>query len=212
MMKSFNYKKILEKAWKKFCEYYDAEASKNSKSLDDEKKIKDSHWICWNESDLMLQLGRFFYKELEKNYSNSNIEMHFDKFLSKSNFGDYSFTKKLQKLKKSLGRSPKVDLIITPEDSIAPFLICGEAKYFHYSVEAVFWKSRRTAEGVIEKDLKTLSKIKELGIAENVVFIIFDDYYYLNKPEKFKKIKKLLYKHNKKIKILYHNSSAKLKI
>ena len=83
-------------------------------------------------------------------------------------------------------------------------------KCFHYSVEAKNFNTK-TAEGVIEKDLKTLSKIKDLGIAENVVFIIFDDYYYLNKPKKYKKIKKLLEKYSKKIKILYHDSRAKLK-
>ena len=54
-------------------------------------------------------------------------------------------------------------------------------------------------------------KIKELGIAENVIFIIFDDYYYLKEPEKCKKIKNLLEQHKKKITMLYHNSRAKLK-
>ena len=116
----------------------------------------------------------------------------------------------LWKLKENLGRTPKVDLIITPEDSVGPFLICGEAKYFHCSVEGIS-RNTQTAEGDIKKDFKTLLKIKELGIAENVVFIIFDDYYYLKEPEKCLKIKNLLEKHNKKIKILYHNSRAKLK-
>ena len=83
-------------------------------------------------------------------------------------------------------------------------------KCFYYSVEAKNFNTK-TAEGVIEKDLKTLSKIKELGIAENVIFIIFDDYYYLKEPEKCKKIKNLLEQHKKKITMLYHNSRAKLK-
>lgn len=201
-------KKIIENAWKMFCERYDYKAFKYSKSLDSKEETENSHWICWNESDLMVQFGRFFYKELDK--INSNIEMHFDKNLNRSNFGGYSFANKLEELKNSLGRVPKVDLIITPEDSLAPFLICGEAKYFHCSVEAIS-RNTQTAEGVIKKDFKTLSKIKDLDIAENVVFIIFDDYYYLNEPEKWKKIKNLLEKYNKKIKILYHDSRAKLK-
>lgn len=190
-----------------FCKYYDCKASKYSKPLSKED-AKSSHWICWNESDLMVQLGRFFYKELDK--INSNIEMHFDKNVNRSNFGRYDFKDKLVKLKEDLGRVPKVDLIITPEDSLSPFLICGEAKYFHCSVESIS-RGKQTVEGDIEKDIKTLLEIKDLGIAENVVFIIFDDYYYLNEPEKCKKIKNLLEKHNKKIKILYHNSRAKLK-
>ena len=188
--------------------YYDCKSFEYSESLDSKEEAENSHWICWNESDLMVQFGRFFYKELDR--IDSNIEMHFDKNLNRSNFGSYDFAKKLSELKKSLGRVPKVDLIITPENSFGPFLICGEAKYFHCSVEAIS-RNTQTAEGAIKKDLKTLSKIKDLGIAESVVFIIFDDYYYLNEPEKCKKIKNLLEKYNKKIKILYHNSRAKLK-
>lgn len=201
-------KKITENAWRMFCKYYDYKAFEYSKSLDNKKKAENSHWICWNESDLMVQFGRFFYKELDK--INSNIEMHVDKNLNHSNFGDYDFNNKLPELKKNLGRSPKVDLIITPEDSVGPFLICAEAKYFHCSVESIS-RNRQTVEGAIKKDFETLSKIKDLGIAEDVVFIIFDDYYYLNEPEKCKEIKNLLEKYNKKIKILYHNSRAKLK-
>jgi len=197
---------IMEDAWRIFCKYYDRKASKYSKPLD-KKEAKDSHWICWNESDLMVQFARFFYKELGR--IDSNIEMHFDKNLNRSSFPDYDFVNKLPKLKNSLSRVPKIDLIITREDSFKSFLICGEAKYFHCSVESVS-RNTQTVEGDIKKDFKTLLKIKELGIAENVVFIIFDDYYYLNEPEKYKKIKNLLEKHNKKIKILYHNSRAKL--
>ena len=47
-------KKIMENTWKMFCEYYDCQASKYSKPLTG-KEAKDSHWICWNESDLMVQ-------------------------------------------------------------------------------------------------------------------------------------------------------------
>src|SRR3989344_8811203 len=138
---------IMEDAWRIFCKYYDRKASKYSKPLD-KKEAKDSHWICWNESDLIVQFGRFFYKELDK--IDSNIEMHFDKYLSLDNFGDYNFAKKLPKLKENLGRTPKVDLIITPEDSVGPFLICGEAKYFHCSVEGIS-RNTQTAEGDIKK-------------------------------------------------------------
>ncbi|PKP58107.1 MAG: hypothetical protein CVT88_07870 [Candidatus Altiarchaeales archaeon HGW-Altiarchaeales-1] len=202
--------KIIENAWKMFCEYYDGKVSEYAKQLKDDKKRANSHWICWNESDLMLQFGRFFYKELDK--IDSKIEIHFDKNLNKNNFkpGDYTFANKLPELKNNLGRCPKVDLIITPEDDYVQFLICGEAKYFHCSEESIS-RGGRTAEESIEKDFKTLSAIKKLGIAKNVVFIIFDDYYYYKEPEKSKNIENLLEKYNKEIKILYHDSHAKTK-
>ena len=200
--------KIMEKAWKTFCKSYDCKAFEYSKSLDNIDEAKDSHWICWNEFDLMVQFGRFFYKQL--NDTNSNIEMHFDKQLNYSNFEGYDFENELEELKKNLGRSPKLDLIITPEDSVGPFLICAEAKYFHCSEESIS-RNNRTAEGVINKDIKTLLEIKKLGIAKNVAFIMFDDYYYLNEPGKSKKIDKMLEKYSMIIKILYHNSNAKVK-
>ncbi|PKP56422.1 MAG: hypothetical protein CVT89_06260 [Candidatus Altiarchaeales archaeon HGW-Altiarchaeales-2] len=218
--------KIIENAWKMFCEYYDGKVSEYAKQLKNDKKRANSHWICWNESDLMLQFGRFFYKELDK--IDSKIEIHFDKNLNENNFkhsgytfdknlnennfkhSGYTFAKKLPELKNNLGRYPKVDLIITPEDDYGPFLICGEAKYFHCSEESIS-RGGRTAEESIEKDFKTLSAIKKLGIAKNVVFIIFDDYYYYKEPEKSKNIENLLEKYNKEIKILYHDSHAKTK-
>jgi len=201
--------KMVENAWKMFRKYYDYKASEYSKSPNNKEEPKDSHWICWNESDLMVQFARFFYKELDK--ISSNIEMHFDKNLNYTNFKDYSFKDELPKLKKRLrGRSPKVDLIITPEDCFGPFLMCAEAKYFHCSVESIS-RHTQTMEKAIEKDIETLSKIKESGIAENVAFIIFDDYYYLNEPEKGKEIENLSKSYNKEIKILYHNSRAKMK-
>lgn len=204
---------MVENAWEMFRDYYDCKASKYSKSPNNKEEPEDSHWICWNESDLMVQFARFFYKELDK--ISSNIEMHFDKNLNKTNFKkDYSFNAKLPELKKRLhGRSPKVDLIITPEDCFGPFLMCAEAKSFHYSVESMYPKTQ-TVEGVIKKDLETLSKIKELGIAENVAFIIFDDYYYLNGKDCEEITKKLLEsgQYNKEIKILYHKSQAKIPV
>ena len=199
--------KIMGKTWKKFVKYYDCKAFEYSKSLANIDEAKDSHWICWNESDLMVQFGRFFYDQL--NDPNSNIEMHFDKKLNRSNFKGYVFENKLEELKKNLRREPKLDLIITPEDSVGPFLICAEAKYFHYSAESMS-HHKLTVEGVIKKDIETLLEIKKLNIAERIVFIIFDDYYYLNEPNKHNKINNML-KNCGEIKILSHNSSAKVK-
>ena len=84
-------KNMLEEAWNNFVKYYDKKALGYSKSIKSREKAKDSHWICWNESDLMVQLGRYFYILLKNNKSISDIEMHFDKFLNSANFGDYIF-------------------------------------------------------------------------------------------------------------------------
>ena len=199
--------KIVKDAWKMFCKDYDSRVSKYSKSLESEKEAMAEHWICWNEYDLMLQFGRFFYKEL--NEIGPDIELHLEKNLSKSNFEKYSFASKLLKLKGNLKRAPKVDLIITSEKDQGLFSMCGEVKYLHYSVEGMN-RGQKTVEQAIEKDLKTLLKIKELGIAESVVFIVLDDYYCLdeNKSEKCKNIESLLQKYNKKTIILSHNSCA----
>jgi hypothetical protein len=201
---------LLKKAWKKFVEYYDKKAPKYSKSysksLNRKKEDREEHWICWNESDLMVQLGRYFYEQLPKN---SNIEMHFDKNLSKSNFTDYEWKEKLEDLKTKLGRVPKLDLIITQEDSPGRFKLCAEAKYFHYSEESMS-RQKKTVEKLIQKDIKTLLTIRDLGIADNVVFIMFDDYYWIHDPKKNKKIESILAKSRKKLTVLDHNSEAKI--
>lgn len=226
--------KILEGAWGNFKEYYDSNARKYSrgyynKRLQElgEKKVKkvksevkNSHWICWNESDMMVQLGRFFYDQLKiatdlNNKALLNIEMHFDKNLNHANFEGYSFHNKLWRvssiLKDKLGDSrkfPKLDLIITREDNFGPFMLCAEAKSFHASVR------NDTIENAVEKDIRTLAAIKECGITERIAYIVFDDYYYnMKNPKDVEKIigdyaKK--YKIMNELKVMYHDSSCKI--
>lgn len=204
-----NLEEIIEKAWKKFTEYYDDKVANYSKSLESSKTAKDAHWICWNESDLMLQLGRFFYRELD-NETESKVEMHFDKNISFSNFKGYRFESQLGALKEKLKRIPKLDLIITEETSEDRFLLCGEAKYFHCSVEGIS-RNNENVEGAIRKDIDTLLELKG-GIAERVVLIIFDDYYWLKDKQKSADILNLLEKAKSKgIKVLYHDSKSKVK-
>ncbi len=211
--------KMLEKAWNDFIGYYDKWAPKyysaltSPKDLSEKKakkKQKDEHWICWTEDDLMLHLGRFFYKQLYKQLGrNSGIEVHLNKILSYSSFKGYTFQSKIRELNNSLNRKRgvKLDLIITYETSKGPFLLCAEAKFFHYSQESF----RRTVQRVIQEDIDRLVALKELGIAENVVFLLFDDYYYLKENVKHKAIKKILEKARKQgITVFYHNSKAKI--
>lgn len=218
--------RMLLEAWKKFCGYYDTGAHKYLKRLpvtlnkkEKEKQAKDSHWICWNEFDLMVQLGRYFYcqrgTESVSNKEFLNIEMHFDKNLNRANFKGYSFENKLwpasDDLKKELNDSrkyPKLDLIITCEDSIKPFLLCAEAKCFHTSVR------NGTVEEEIEKDIRTLAAIKKCKITAKIAYIVFDDYYYNRRnPIDLEIIIKdyaTKYKINDKLEILFHTSKAKL--
>lgn len=219
---------MLEEAWKKFMKYFDSNASRYSHEYFDnlsqtlgekkvKKEVKNSHWICWNESDLMVQLSRYFYHQRKigsvSNKEFLNIEMHFDKNLNSYNFRGYSFENKLwpehNDLKKELDKSrnfPKLDLIITCEDNYGPFLLCAEAKHFHTSIG-------RRADEAIEKDIITLSAIKKLGITENIAYIIFDDYYHISGR---KDLRKLTFDYSKKhnieneLKILYHDSKSKL--
>lgn len=220
---------MLEKGWKNFIEYFDSNASRYSREYYDKrlrelgekkakKEVKKSHWICWNESDLMVQLSRYFYDQREiESVSNKeflNIEMHFDKNLNRANFKGYSFENILwpaSDLKKELNDSrkyPKLDLIITCEDDLGPFLLCAEAKYFHTSVRT------GTVEEAIEKDIRTLSAIKKLGITEKIAYIIFDDYYYnKNNPKDLRQLTcEYSKEHNieNELKILYHDSKSKL--
>lgn len=63
----------------------------------------------------------------------------------KNNFGGYNFSKngKLEKLKNKIKKQPKIDLIVAKEtDFDNPFLLCGEAKFFHTSMENASHKER----------------------------------------------------------------------
>jgi len=221
---------ILEESWKEFIKYYDFKADKYAHEYYNEliskpctkknpkKEVNDSHWICWNESDLMVQISRYFYDRLSQE-SDSKIEMHFDKNLNYSNFEGYSFDSILKNgdLEKELNKFtkpdaqhrkyPKLDLIITSEDVFGPFLLCAEAKCFHTNI------MYGTVEEAIEKDIKTLSAIKKLGITQKIAYIIFDDYYYNHGQ---RDLKELVNNFSKtygivnELKILHHDSKRKL--
>ena len=95
----------LKEAWEKFCDYYNKKAPEYPKLWEfNEKKAKESHWICWNEYDLMYHIGRLFYDILsekkEKEGKYSNIEIHFEKNVNRNNFKGYEFEDRLGKLNK----------------------------------------------------------------------------------------------------------------
>ena len=228
---------MLEESWEKFKNYFNDNAAKYSREYFNEliskgwtekkakKEVNDSHWICWNEDDLMVHLGRYFYIlrdiESDSNKEFLKVEMHFNKNLNHSNFGGYSFDRKLKnagELEEELNKFnkpddqhhkyPKLDLIITSEDDDGPFLLCAEAKCFHANV------MYGNVEKAIEKDIKTLSAIEKLEITKKVAYIIFDDYYYNRKPNNLKEIAEHYSKEHgvgDKLKILHHDSKSKLR-
>jgi len=209
--------KMLVEAWKKFFGYYKEKAPKYRESWPlelneklNEKDAKDSHWICWDEYDLMFHIGRFFYDILRKKKEEkfSNIEIHFEKMVNSNNFKDYKFEDRdwLEKLKGKLdGKEPKVDMIIAYEDKNSPFLLCAEVKCLHYGTTPI---------ELIRADTRKLKAIRELGIAKRAVFMLFDDYYWYKRGRKtVKKIEDELDKIKKEendIKVLYYKSEAKM--
>lgn len=208
---------MLIEAWKKFCDYYDTMAPRYRDSFypeHNEQGAEDSHWICWCENDLVFHIGRFFYDILrEKNKSESpNIEIHFDKKVDQINFDGYMFVDNLDELRERLIRegvlrrgAPKVDMIIAKEDSDASLLLCAEVKCFRGT------RFERPMED-IPIDRQKLNAYRDLGIAETVVFIVFDDHYYYNDEETSNAILQMLeeIENEDGITVLYHTSKEKL--
>lgn len=210
--------RMLKKAWKDFCRYYDQKTPSYRdnwlSNLTEKQAIRqagDLHWICWNEYDLMFHVGRFFYDILSKKREGdfSNLEMHFEKNVSSANFSQYEFGANLERLKKALKRErvPKVDMIIAYEDKPKKFLLCAEAKYFRYS-------RRYNTETPIDKinaDIEKLRAIRDLKIAEKVVFILFDDYYWRHDKGTATAIKRRLNEISRDgITVLFHTSERKV--
>ena len=204
---------MLKEAWEKLRHDYDERVTKYKKSLKPEDGSKEEqHWVYWNEYDLMFHIGRLFYdlsKKKEPKYS--DIEIHFEKKINKNNFKGYPFEGRLIELNNKLDmkNGPKVDMIFAKEDALADsFLLCAEVKCFH---GPAYW-AKNPIE-MINDDIEKLKAIKEIGIAKEVVFMIFDDYYYLDKD---KKTKNGDIKHKLKeveeigIPVLYGNSIAKI--
>lgn len=203
-MPNVNAEELLRKAWDEFCKDYNRKVQAyltKSKTVTNRAEAEDAHWILWNEHDLMMQLSRHFYLQLDKN-SHSGIEMHLDKRLTSTNFGIYTFANELEDLH-SKHRILQPDLIIADEDSEGPFLLCAEAKCFRYTG----W-GRSAAKEAIKKDIETLVEIRRRKIAESVVFIMFDDYYWIRNEDIESVVKNACKEH--KIIPLMHNSKAKV--
>ena len=210
---------MLVEAWEKFCDYYDTKAPKYQESwqpkLKKEKDAKDSHWICWDEHDLVFHIGRFFYDILKEKKESlfSNIEMHFEKPLVPNHFRDYVFETEncLDTLRTRLIENgvlnaghPEVDLIVVYDNRPYRFLLCAEVKCFRGYV--------RDPIQAINDDIKKLRAYRDCKIAQRVVFVLFDDYYWCNDKKTAKDIEKKLdeIRNENGIIVLFHTSEAKL--
>ena len=202
---------MLVEAWEKFCDYYDTKAPRYQESWRpplDRTGALESHWICWDEHDLVFHIGRFFYDILKKKKESlfSNIEIHFEKKVDHVNFSDdYVFADPLDKLNARLDRWPKVDMIVAYENRPYRLLLCAEAKCFRFPTD---W------EQAINDDIEKLEAYRDgnCGIAKKVVFILFDDYYWCNDEETANAIRQRLDEIRNKngITVLFHTSEAKL--
>lgn len=213
--------RMLKKAWKKFCDYYDKKVPEYPTSWGfNKKEAKESHWICWNEYDLTFRIGRFFYDILRKKKEEkfSNIEIHFEKKVDSINFKGYEFENRLEELKERLiskgvikkgkskeGGGPKVDMIVAYEDKNIPFLLCAEVKYFHGPCRY------ETPIQKIDVDIEKLKAIRDCRIAERIVFMLFDDYYWYTDEKTANAIQERLDEIQRDgITVLSHRSEAKL--
>jgi hypothetical protein len=157
----------------------------------------------------MFRIGKLFYNILGHKESSiyPNIQIHFEKNINKSNFEGYTFENRLDELKEKVNmkKGPKVDMIVTNELSSDPFLLCAEVKFFHGPA----WY--KTPVQQISQDIQKLKALKECGIAQKVLFILLDDYYYCTEKKTSVAIINEIKKHEKDITILYGDTSSKLK-
>ena len=200
---------MLIEAWKKFCDYYDTRAPRyRSLFLSEYRTVGNDYWICWNESDLTFHIRRFLYEILNKYEPFSGIEIHSEVKLKSGNFEGCMILQPLITKLNSDGekpKEPKVDIIIARENKDKPFLLCAEAKCF---------RGTRYERPIpeIDYDINKLRRIKNCGIAESFVFILFDDYYWHNENTA-NEIRQRLnqIKNEDGITVLFHTSEAKLR-
>jgi hypothetical protein len=201
----------LTESWHQFINCYNELTPEYSKTLSEGDNKETSHWICWNEYDLMFHLGKLFYHILchkkEKIDDIKNIQIHFEKNINKSNFEGYTFENRLDELKEKLNmkKGPKVDMIVTNELSSDSFLLCAEVKFFHGPT----WYESPVQQ--INRDIQKLKVLKECEIAQKVLFILLDDYYYYTDNRTSVEIMNEIKKHEKDVTILFGDTSSKLK-
>ena len=109
--------------------------------------------------------------------------------LTSRNFDGYKFSDNgnLEKVKDKLGKKARIDFLV--EDGTVDLLsVCGEAKYFRYSIEGVA-RGGRTVLDSIEEDFEKLKAFTKYEICRHAVYTVLDKYYHRNEPKTWSKVK-----------------------
>ena len=176
--------KRLENAWELLSDRID-QVHKEFLEHATKEELSDNYFVCWEEADIPFQLGRFFYQDKDDGKYGFHLEMH----LTSRNFDGYKFSDNgnLEKVKDKLGKNARIDFLV--EDGTVDLLsVCGEAKYFRYSIEGVA-RGGRTVLDSIEEDFEKLKAFTKYEICRYAVYTVLDKYYHRNEPKTWSKVK-----------------------
>jgi hypothetical protein len=179
----------LEKAWEMLSDRIDNahnEFLKNS----NENELGDNHFICWEEADVPLQFGRFFYADKDE----GDYEFHLEVNLKSRNFVGYKFCDNgnLSKVRDKLGRNARIDFLVEGSSNDI-FSVCREAKYFRYSIEGIS-RGTRTIMDAINEEFEKLKIFLKNEICQNTVYVTLDKYYHRFDTKSWNKVKSIFEK------------------
>jgi len=201
---------IIKSAWNDFKGWYDERCESYIKSDIDNgmspENVRDSHWVCWTEKDLVLHLSRFIYQK------SPDLDVHVEFEMKPKNFsGNEKFSKLLEKAQNNFagrtGREKvKPDMVVCWWDEL-PFAAAVESKMFRGQ-----HLYGRTPEEDIKKDIETLRVLLEEDICKNAFWMVLDDHYWLKDDRMSKQLEKMIRELAKEgIGTLYHKSTIKQK-
>jgi hypothetical protein len=181
--------KRLENAWEMLSDRID-NAHKEFLKNADEEDLAESHFVCWEEADVPFQLGRFFYADKD----DGKYEFHLEMNLKSKNFEGYEFSDNgsLSKVQEKLGKNARIDFLIE-ETTSSTLSVCGEAKYFRYSIEGVS-RGRITIIDAIKEDFEKLKTFSKYEICQDTVYAVLDKYYHRFDTKSWDKAKLLFEK------------------
>ena len=175
--------KRLEKAWEMLSNRIDEE---NEKFLEDanDDELAGNYFVCWEESDVPFQLGRFFYLVND----DWKYVFHVETKLKPSNFKSYriGYNGNLESARRALGKITKVDFLIE-DRSTDIFVAIGEAKYFRYKVEGIS-RGTRTVLGEVGDGYNRLTTFEKEEICKYTVFVVLDKYYHRYEPTTWNRV------------------------
>lgn len=95
-------------------------------------------------------------------------------------------------VRRKLGKEIDMDFLVEDrEEELLP--VCGEAKYFRYTIEGVS-HVRRTSLKAIEEDYERLKTFSQYKICRHTIYTVLDKHYHRSDPKLRNKAKSLLKK------------------